>query len=727
MAQEPQPEGSGSGISFGDIYHVLFRHKWMIILCSVAGILGAGKMYLQKPSYRSTAKLLVRYVPERKAITSGGEGDQIKAPDSAPASIMNTEIEILTSSDLAEKVAEAIGPEKILGTERSDTNLDAAARALRNGLRTDLPGRSQIIEVSYGHTDPGVAEAVLLRLIAEYQKKTFEIHRAAASFEFLTNQTQLWKDKLAATEEELRDVKTQTGVISPEETRKTIAAEMILVRQGLLEAEERKSTLGSTAVPGGRTTQSNELGSASQRLPNELVLREYRSLCAQLELLHAREIELLGRLTTTNPLVIAVREQISEYEKTRNSMLALNPGLTSIEIAIPSTAGPSNEMFSGVISLAALDRKIQFLTNRLEKLKEEAMRLDAVEDQFTRLTRRRQIEEENFRKFFTSLEQARLDTALDAGKISSVTIAQAPSSPVRDRSALRKPAAMSLAAGVLGGMGLAFLLELFLDPRVRRPVEVESKLRLPLRLSIPDFGWKRNIPRDRGPRQRGVRKKGVPPVDARERASAVALWDPHHALRPFYEALRDRVLMQFEGIARRPKLVGLTSCSTGSGVTTLATGLAAALSETGQGKVLLVDMNGATGAAHPFFHGEPACGLAAALENSKDQPAAFQGNLVLASVNPHPVLSRTLLEVMPKLKASDYDYVIFDLPPISQTSVTLRLAGYMDEVMIVAEAGKTHRSLLQKAFTLVTQAQANASTILNKHRNYVPRALQQEL
>ena len=46
---------------------------------------------------------------------------------------------------------------------------------------------------------------------------------------------------------------------------------------------------------------------------------------------------------------------------------------------------------------------------------------------------------------------------------------------------------------------------------------------------------------------------------------------------------------------------------------------------------------------------------------------------------------------MPKFKASDYDYIIFDMPHVSQTSVTPRLAGLMDMVLFVIEAEKTRR------------------------------------
>src|SRR5207249_7960773 len=71
------------------------------------------------------------------------------------------------------------------------------------------------------------------------------------------------------------------------------------------------------------------------------------------------------------------------------------------------------------------------------------------------------------------------------------------------------------------------------------------------------------------------------------------------ALRPFYETLRDRLISFFElkNLTHKPKLVAMTSCGEGAGVTTTAAGLAACLSETGDGNVLLVDMNLQQGAA----------------------------------------------------------------------------------------------------------------------------------
>jgi Mrp family chromosome partitioning ATPase len=81
---------------------------------------------------------------------------------------------------------------------------------------------------------------------------------------------------------------------------------------------------------------------------------------------------------------------------------------------------------------------------------------------------------------------------------------------------------------------------------------------------------------------------------------------------------------------------------------------------------------------------------------------------------------------VPKFKASDYDYIIFDMPPISQTSVTPRLAGFMDMMLLVIESEKTDRGIVQQATALLAESKATVCAVLNKTRTYVPPRLHQE-
>ena len=90
------------------------------------------------------------------------------------------------------------------------------------------------------------------------------------------------------------------------------------------------------------------------------------------------------------------------------------------------------------------------------------------------------------------------------------------------------------------------------------------------------------------------------------------------------------------------------------------------------------------------------------------------------------VLPRRFSHLVPMMKASDYDYIIFDMPPISQTSVTPRLAGFMDMVLFVIESEKTDRQIVQQACALLEESKANVCAVLNRTHTYVPQRLRQE-
>jgi Mrp family chromosome partitioning ATPase len=147
--------------------------------------------------------------------------------------------------------------------------------------------------------------------------------------------------------------------------------------------------------------------------------------------------------------------------------------------------------------------------------------------------------------------------------------------------------------------------------------------------------------------------------------------------------------------------------------------------------VLLVDMNLENGAAQQFFQGKPGCKLDDALESDKRVHALVQENLYVVTEDTlgdklPRALPKRFASLVPKLKASDYDYIIFDMPPVSPISVTARLAGFMDTVMLVIESEKTDQQVVKQANELLLQAKANVTAVLNKTRNYVPERLHKD-
>jgi Mrp family chromosome partitioning ATPase len=195
----------------------------------------------------------------------------------------------------------------------------------------------------------------------------------------------------------------------------------------------------------------------------------------------------------------------------------------------------------------------------------------------------------------------------------------------------------------------------------------------------------------------GAGKELQPYRNGNGNGASVAPWDIGHFMRPYCESIRDRLGLYFElnNLTHKPKLVGVASFSSGAGTSTLAAGLAAALSEADEGKVLLVDVNLGPEAVHPFFQGKPAYSLTTALQPSEPMDPAAE-NLYLAKVGPGRTGPAQLglkrfFDLMPNLKASDFDYIIFDMPPLAQTSPTWALSPFMDKMLLVVQSETTNK------------------------------------
>ncbi|HRZ92561.1 MAG TPA: Wzz/FepE/Etk N-terminal domain-containing protein, partial [Candidatus Paceibacterota bacterium] len=89
---------SPAGMTLDDVLYALFRHKWLIFFFTLLGIGAAAYLFLTRPmTYRSEARLLVRYVRDSKTMDASPNSAQVSSPDSRGENILNNEVEILTS------------------------------------------------------------------------------------------------------------------------------------------------------------------------------------------------------------------------------------------------------------------------------------------------------------------------------------------------------------------------------------------------------------------------------------------------------------------------------------------------------------------------------------------------------------------------------------------------------------------------------------------------------
>jgi polysaccharide biosynthesis transport protein len=731
-----QSDMQSGGMSLGDIYFTLFRHKWKILLFSALGFLAVlGLLILKPPLYESKAKLDILYVVQNKSFNPSGESANTVSVNERGYGIIQTELEILQSLDVVMDAVQTFGPARILAKTGGGADTNAAAGLVAKKLTVESSPGSSVIQISLQFADPELVQPLLSEIISSYFKKHTQVHMGSViSSEYLIQETNRLYKALAQTKEELRNAKNGAGVFSVDAADKGYEEQLAQIRSKLFAAQaelvERKEML--RAVSSTPVTATSATNNATPLLSTDKV-DEYRNFCARLDLLRKKEQELLLQYTDQSVPIKDLRAQIAGNEARKRKLEAEEPRLASL--GVPSGGGdhPVISLADNEGQITMLETRVKILNSQLNEIQSNAAKIDESKTTIVELEQRQRRQEAQLEYFLRNLEQARIDNMLGAGKAPNIGFIQSPSPPVKKWSKkLKKMGVMLAIGGIAAGLAWAFLIEMFLDRSLKRPVQTEAKLGLPLFISIPDFN------------QNGyplAKIKGKSPLLLTETAgkgasedSALAPWDRQHPLRRFSEGLRDRLIVHFDvkGVTHNPKLVAVTSCGKGAGVSSVAAGLAASLSETGDGNVLLVDMNIRGGAAQQFFKGKPGCDVDDVLKTDARKSALLRENLYVAaepveSSDQLPsVLPKHLTGLIPKLRASDYDYIIFDMPAVTQTSITPRLVRLMDMVLLVIESEKTNQDVAKRVISLLGESKANVTTVLNKTRSYVPSKLHQE-
>jgi uncharacterized protein involved in exopolysaccharide biosynthesis/Mrp family chromosome partitioning ATPase len=746
--QTPPPS---PGITLGDVYYILFRHKWLILTLSLVAVVTAVSVRLFWPvPYQSEARVLIKYVKETKPPEQTAMDSQVTSPDTRGENIINSEVEILTSLDLANSVADSLTPAKILAKAGGGTNRSRAASLIKENLIPEVGKRSDVIGLIFFHPDPGMVQPILGQIIDTYLKRHSEIHRPEWN-EFLTRETDEVKRKLDDTEAQLREAKSKANIISLEDSRKTIGDMMAKLQQGIYDAEaeyagyeqtiKEMSALVPKPNPAGTTNAARAAGEV-EPAPSDKV-ESYRSICEQLSHLLSQQQELLLKYTTNNSMVQSKHGEVARAEALKKQLEDKYPGLTAMKPVetkgAPAAASPDPTLAlqEEMRKADALAAKITALTNQMAEVQANAALMERQEGPILQLQRDKELQATEFAYYSRRLEESRANEALGPGN-SNISVVETPTPPAQDTLKLTKVAAGILFGGLAFAFGLPFLIELYLDRSLKHPLEVQATLGLPFFISIPATnGTGRSHARKEEKKRALLPGKTGEAGDAQAAPStggALALWEKSHGLQPFYETLRDRVMTYFEmiNLTHKPKLVAVTSCAAGAGVTSTAAGLASSLSETGDGNVLLVNMNVRDGEAHHFYKGKPACGLDEALEKEKREGALVRDNLYVAKEQENDsklprILPKHFSHLLPKMKASDFDYIIFDMPPVSQISITPKLARFMDMVLLVVESEKTDRDVAKRVASMLSETKTNVGIVLNKNRSYLPRRLQQEI
>jgi len=718
---QSQPrQQAGLDVMVTDLAYFVFHHKWKIFLFSVAGILAAAYAWITaSPVYRSEARLLVRYVMESTGADPAALSGEVISPDRQGRNIINSEIGILTSREIAEEVIDEIGVTRIAAEEGLSLSREKTVLLVSRNMHAESPRNSNLITVYYDAPNPRLAQDALAALTRLYLQKHLDVHRSGLAYDFLSRQTDQMASRLAETEQELRALKSEAGVVDIDRAKALLEERVVALNSQLLESEralaaaEARWMVPQPARVGVRTAQRANGGGEEQGIDPETRMR-LDALRSTLAGLRRREAELLATYTAESVLVQNVRREIAKAEEEWKTVTA---GIFVSREALSSTnaqdvaAAPLEDLrFNGRAEVAAMRATVDVIRRHMEEAESASALIENTEARIRQLQRKRDIEEANYLYFSKSLEQARIDDALDSGKISNISVVQKASLPLEAMRPNRmRNAGFAAAAGLLAGIALAFLTEKTINiRRFSRPSEITASLDIPVLVTIRRLSRKA---RTRLPSNVPAKISGSIEPGA---------WVPPCGFADYCDKLHHRMFL-FGLPSNRTPLVGITGCSRGAGVSTIASGVAVSIAREQNMRVLVASASLDRGAEIMADEN----GTITIHDRSRRViPSPGEDNTLPAIVSP----VRKLREFLARLKTSEYDFVVLDLPPVVDNGVFLPIAGALDGVVVVIQAERDRRALIRNNLELLAQAQTRVlGAVLNRYRSYAPRWLSDEV
>lgn len=220
--------------------------------------------------------------------------------------------------------------------------------------------------------------------------------------------------------------------------------------------------------------------------------------------------------------------------------------------------------------------------------------------------------------------------------------------------------------------------------------------------------------------------KGVKYMKLKARASTqstyklLTLSNPKSPITEAYRTLRTNI--QFASIDKTIKTIMVTSTGPAEGKSTSITNLAVVFAQADK-KVLLIDADMRKPTIHHFFILPNRVGLTNIIAGTAGIESALQTstlpNLHIITSGPVPpnpaeLLGSKRMETLIKELISEYDYILFDAPPVIAVSDAQILSQFMDGVLLVVNSGHTHREMAVKAKGLLENVNANViGVVLN--------------
>lgn len=704
---------------------VLRKYRWLLITTSLVGaILASLAGFRHTPIYRASVQLLIE-----RASSQMVKLPEILQNETESGDYVATQLTLLKSRALAREVTtklalaeqlEFAGPEE----EKTFSLLDVVASLqgyLKGVLKgvlegsgllgappiapemtsgADEPDRwlinafldrltvtpisgTRMLTISFEGRDRVLITQIVNSMAEVYINRTVELkfNAGKTAMEWLRQKVTEERKKIEQAETALQAFRERENILSAEGGEQILVKKIAALNDLYVQSRVKRLEVEAQTQVLQRVAKDPNLADAFPLVMQNQFLQTLKANHAALE---ADVNELSERYGVKHPGLQRKELQLNTLKS------SVNMSMDKIRQNLELQAQMARVIEDSVRSLA-------------EETKQEVFGFHQKAIQYGVLQREVQAQSEIYNLLLKRLYEAGVTEQVRMGNASVIDAAEVPTVPINPKKAQKTM--VGLLVGLGAGLGIAFGLNV-LDTSVHTPDDIEQGIGLPFLGAISKFQF---------------------PRDASGGEELIVQTRPNSAAAEAFRNVRTSVVLLRSDLAKRALLI--TSVGPEEGKTLVVANLAVALALAGR-RVLAVDADmrrprlgkifGMTGVVPGLVQ---VLGEGLPLEDAVRPTSIERLSLLICPTspsNPSELLDSERLATLIASAKEQYDFVLFDSPPLMAVTDPLILAPRLDGVILVVKGGGPPRELLLRAANILADVNA---TLLGGVLNLVdPRA-----
>ncbi len=733
--------------SIREYFNVIYKRLPLILALAIVVTAGAAfYMYRQPSIYSATTTMVIE--PRKPKIQSK---DAININFGGDANYMNTQLQLLQSSDLMRQTVVSLGLHRdpnlfadqnrgilaslksmftsdktkpdtqsslpVISDESGQTGdalvLSPEERALadrytgefRSGLRVDPMERTNIVTITLTTTNPDVAPRVTDQLAKVFIENDLKLETQGdkQTFEELSKSIEELKTAISDQEAELINLLRDNNLPLQDKggdfrnsALQTLYTQYQDAHNERLRVEAQynaavKAADGKGGILAVVPDNKAILAAREQNLKRQADLeKRIEDLDSKVKVAEEERAALLEKYTEEYTKVKEIAARITKLEQQKSDLQRETSRKIEDE-GSKLVKSAEKEVVSGLrAQVETLNRREAQL---YEGYKQEEQRANIEGQAETRLTTlKREIETNRGLLDTYTQRQKEQELALSSNRPDNIKITGAAFKPIAPIGPQRnRNILIAFLVSLAAGIGLALLLD-YLDDSIRTSDDIGRHLGLPTLALIPHQSSDR--------RRLALNAK---PNGAGASSALITLEDTRSAMAEAYRHLRTSLL--FSSAGKPPQSMLVTSAQPAEGKTTTAINTAITLAQAGA-DVVLIDCDLRRPRLHSHFDLPNSSGLTNYLSGERNPELLLRtfSNLPKLKIitsgpippNPAELLSSAEMRNLLQFLRGNFKHVIIDSPPAISFTDAAILATLVDGVILVAMAGKSSIHLMRR-------------------------------